>query len=436
MNTITVKILVFILSLFILITVANQFTHLFEESYKTETAMIYSSAEKISFKGIYVRNESVVNSSVSGVLSYPSADGSKVAKDSVVAYIYNDENDIRINQQIEMLEAEVNLLESAQNPGTTDVAQPEFISSLIEEKYQIITSLIAKNDLDTLFKERKNFQTLLGIYQIIINEEADYNDRINELNNQILMLKAKQKKPVDVITVSESGYFISYIDGYENVLSPIKLGEITSSLIKEIIENDKDNRKSGKYIVGKIVDGYKWYMVGIINTSQYDLHSDYNVRLKFSSTPDIVDAKITDIIPTDNPNESIVILSCERLTHNFVQRRVERVELILNDYEGLKVSRDAIRFNKNNEKGVYIRLGEKVAFKKIDIIFESDDYLLSKITSDTNYISVYDDIIIEGEVAPEDFAVTSVTGNELESDDIIVSAASVPEDSSGDNIIG
>ena len=107
------------------------------------------------------------------------------------------------------------------------------------------------------------------------------------------------------------------------------------------------------------------------------------------------------MIESDNPEESIIILSCDELTYNLVQRRSERVEIVLNDYEGIKVSRDAIRFNKENEKGVYILLGQRIAFKKINPIYECDEYILSQITSDTDYISVYDDIILKGEISSD-----------------------------------
>ena len=62
----------------------------------------------------------------------------------------------------------------------------------------------------------------------------------------------------------------------------------------------------------------------------------------------------------------------------------------------MKVPREALRFNKNNEKGCYVLWGQRVLFKKVDPIFESDEYLLSKLTSNEEYVCVYDDIIIEG----------------------------------------
>ena len=399
MNTITVRILVFFLSLFILITVFSQITLQFKEDYVTETAVIYSSAEKVSFQGVYVRNETVIDSAVNGVLSYPSSYGSKIANGSVVAYVYKSENDIFVNQQIEKLKEEVELLESAQNPGTTAVADPAFISLWIDEQYQTIAFLIAENDLETLAEERKKLQTLMDIYQIVINAETNFDNAINELNEEIASLEKKQREPTDVITADSTGYFISYTDGFENKLSPQTIDSLTVDDIKEIISTSKNSISSNS--VGKMVDGYEWKMVGIVNPKETDFRVGTDVTVNFASTPDTVNATIENMIESDNPEESIIILSCDELTYNLVQRRSERVEIVLNDYEGIKVSRDAIRFNKENEKGVYILLGQRIAFKKINPIYECDEYILSQITSDTDYISVYDDIILKGEISSD-----------------------------------
>ncbi len=399
MNTITVRILVFFLSLFILVTVSSQIILQTKEDYVTETAIIYSSAEKVTFQGVYVRNETVINSNANGVLSYTCNDGGKIANGSVIAYVYETENDIYINQRIEKLKEEVELLESAQNPGTTEVTSPKEILPLIDQQYQTIAFLIAENDLEALAEERKKLQTLMGIYQIIINEETDFNDAIDELNSEIRELEKRKKEPKSEITADATGYFISYIDGYENILNPDVINNLTVDKINDIISN-ADKSGSSKAI-GKMVDGYEWKMVGIVNADDTSFQTGSSVTVKFASTPDTVTAVIEDIIESDNPEESIIVLSCDELTFSLVQRRVERVEIILNDYEGIKVPRKAIRFNKDNDKGVYILLGQRIAFKKVNPIYECEEYILSQITSDGEYLSVYDDIICEGEISAD-----------------------------------
>ncbi len=438
MDTITGKVLVLILSVFMLVTVFHQFVQIFEDDYTTETATVYSSAEKVTFNGVYIRNETVVSGGKSGVLSYPSSDGSKVAKDSVVAYVYKSANDIYINQQIESLKNEVEILKKEQSPGTTVVAQPEFISSLIDEKYRTITTLAARNDLSSLRSESDDFQMLTGIYQIVIGEETDYNDRIEQLEKQIKLLEAKQNNPIDIITVPNSGYFISYVDGYEDILSTDKLSSITADDIKEVIKNDGYNAaKVSKKAVGKIVDDYEWDLVGIVNPKDASFNPGKEVKVKLSSTPDLLTAKITDVIETDDPEECVIVLSCEKLNFNLVQYRTERVEIILDDFNGIKVPREAVRFNKNNEKGVYVLLGQRIAFKKVDVIYECDEYLLSAITSDTSYISVYEDIILSGEIPAEVMEQVTTASTEEQSEETAVSASaavsvSVTEETNGD----
>ena len=75
--------------------------------------------------------------------------------------------------------------------------------------------------------------------------------------------------------------------------------------------------------------------------------------------------------------------------------------------------RDAIRFAELTEtvtddngeertvtsshKGVYVLKGEQVEFKKIDVVFEGSDYILSKVNeTDKSYLALYDNIMIEG----------------------------------------
>lgn len=438
MDTITGKVLVLILSIFMLVTVFHQFVQVFEDDYTTETATVYSSAEKVTFNGVYVRNETIVSGEKNGVLSYPSSDGSKVAKDSVVAYVYRSANDIYINQQIESLKNEVEILKKEQSPGTTVVAQPEFISSLIDEKYRTITTLAARNDLSSLRSESDDFQMLTGIYQIVIGEETDYNDRIEQLEKQIKLLEAKQNNPIDIITVPNSGYFISYVDGYEDILSTDKLSSITADDIKEVIKNDGYNAaKVSKKAVGKIVDDYEWDLVGIVNPKDASFNPGKEVKVKLSSTPDLLTAKITDVIETDDPEECVIVLSCEKLNFNLVQYRTERVEIILDDFNGIKVPREAVRFNKNNEKGVYVLLGQRIAFKKVDVIYECDEYLLSAITSDTSYISVYEDIILSGEIPSEVMEQVTTASTEEQSEEATATettaeSVSVTEETNGD----
>jgi len=136
---------------------------------------------------------------------------------------------------------------------------------------------------------------------------------------------------------------------------------------------------------------------------------------------------IESLEPTENPKEWVLILRCEEMTFDLINKRVERVQMTLNDFEGIKVPREAIRFNKNNEKGCYVLWGQRVLMKKIDPIFEAEDYILSRLTSNEEYVCVYDDIIIKGVdtaafMANSDEIVTE--DEDFEEDEFVIPVAS------------
>ena len=135
--------------------------------------------------------------------------------------------------------------------------------------------------------------------------------------------------------------------------------------------------------------------------------------MKFRSTSDTVEGVIYDVRSTKNSSESIVIIKCDELTYDLVQHRTENVDMIKGQYEGIKIPRKAIRFDDVKEtvtdektgeeksvtvncKGVYVKVGEQIVFKKIDVIYEGDRFVLSSLNAGDGYAALYDDIVVEG----------------------------------------
>lgn len=393
MNSYTVKILIFLLSVFILITISSQIYFAFQDSYETETAVLYSASEKASFKGVFIRNETVLEYDGNGVIGYAEADGNKVAKNSVIASIYDSEHELAIKQKIEKYKQELKLLNKAQNKGTVQVAQPEFLSQQINQKYSSIAAAVEQKDYETVEAERSELLTLMNIMKIVVKEETDYNSRIEFIQTQIASLEAQLGTSTENLTVDKEGYFVSYVDGYENSINFDTVDTLTPEKIAEIKDEKITAENSNK--IGKIIDGYKWKMAGIVDNSKKRYIAGSKAKLKIETSPDTVDVIIDEVRNTENPEQSVVIVSCDKLTYEYVQHRTERAELILNDYTGIKVPRSAIRFL-NGEKGVYVQMGQQVNFRKLRVIFEGDDYVLSENTTEPGYLMLYDDVVIEG----------------------------------------
>ena len=76
--------------------------------------------------------------------------------------------------------------------------------------------------------------------------------------------------------------------------------------------------------------------------------------------------------------------------------RVQSCELVVATYTGLKVPKSAIRYE-DGVPGVYVVLMDKMYFRTINVVYETEDFVVSSATADqSNPLKLYDTIIVEG----------------------------------------
>ena len=400
-----------ILHIIVLIMFLTVFVSIFYNNdgrdYVTESALMLKSTDSAVINGVFIRDENVIKYNGEGAVSYSVSDGGKVGKGSVIAEIYPSSEQIQINRQISSLEDELALLKKIQNPGTVESAQPSSLSVLIQEQYR---NLIYYRDLKNYSKiseKEENLLVYLSTYQLLTNSDVSFTDRISEITAEINNLKLEMSQPVDVKTSDRSAYFVSYCDGYEDELKKSDIKNLTADYLKTV----EDKKLTDENIIGKTIDSYEWYIAGIVDNTNKSYEAGQKIKIKTESSPEEHDAEIIDVIDNGNPAECVIVASSDEFGYSLVQHRCERTEIIKGVYNGLKVPRKAVRFQKNSDsdekcKGVYILQGEQVVFRKIDVIYEGNDYVLSKVFSKdegTDYLALYDDIIVEGLVEDYDY---------------------------------
>lgn len=400
---------VLVLLLIVFISIVYNFRN--RES-NTVSALMASSVSSKEYKGVFIRDEEMILYSGNGVLSYNVADGGKVGSDTVIAEAYPSDEQLSIKRQKSMLQKELNILEKIQNPGTLESAQPASISEKIDESYRSLIYFRDMGNYEELKTVKDDLLVQLSTYQIMTDEVQGFDQKISDIKSEIAKLDAKSLSPTETVKAKRSAYFASYIDGYEEELSSKSLDKLTCDKIDEIT----DKKSTAPNVVGKLIDGYGWYLAIVADNSKKEYEIGNEVRLRFDSSAESYPAVIYDI-RDEKSDRSLIIISCSKFNYELVQHRAEIVELItlvngMEKCEGLKVPRDAIRFadvkeqytdqngmeqeKVKREKGVYIRKGEQVLFKKIKVIFEGSNYVLSEVQDDPEYLALYDDIMLEG----------------------------------------
>lgn len=373
-------------------------------SENTQDAVLYTCKESLSFTGVFVRDETVIYSKYkgSGVMNYTVSDGSRLSKNSTVAMIYDSYSQIYNRYRIERVSEELENLQRANDRGVTDYAQPEFINAQIADSYKNLLLNLTKGNLSIVYDNSLDLIKLMNIYNVATNIESDYGPRIESLSTELKNLSAALKDPEATITSVNTGYFTSHVDGYESELSTAGIDSMTVDQIRDIIANPDKTTESQKGAIGKVFEDYSWKMVGVIDVAnRYFVHQ--TLQFSIDSSEAIHTVTVDSITPTGNGNEAIIVISCDELDSELASTRVADVELTFVEATGIRAPRSAIRFqNEENEdglnvmvKGVYVMVGEQLEFKKLDVIYEGDDYVLSKNTSDSEYLNLYDRIVID-----------------------------------------
>lgn len=400
--------IVLILFVVVLISIIYNFRN--RES-DTVSAIMADASASTEFKGVFIRDEKIISYNGNGILSYKVPDGGRLGGGSVIAEVYPNDEQISRNREIAQLEKELGILSKIQNPGTRESAQPANISDSIGVLYRSLIYNRDMNNYDKIESQKDDLLVLLSTYQIITDSNVDFTQRMLDINSRLNQLRLESVAASETLVSDRSAYFVSHADGYEQTFTIDSIDSITPEMIKEV----QDNRIDDSRVVGKLIDGYEWLLAGVIDNTRKEYEIGSTVTLSFMTTADTFSGKIVDV--RGSSEQTVIIFSCDQFNYDLVQHRCLEAKLIKGPYSGLKVPRESIRFKTitenikdketgidsevtKNYRGVYVREGEQVEFRKIDVVYEGSDYVLSAPhDDDKSYLSLYDDILIEGEKA-------------------------------------
>ncbi len=388
--------IIVVLSAFVIVFFLGQVFFSGGDALRTETAYVYDMTEDIPFEGVYLRDESVVHSAGSGVLSYEHEDSSKVGQSSVIAYRYRNEGDIELRRQIEALDEQIAVLVEAEKLVGTDNSQLETITSQINLVHSSLVDCIISGDYDAAGDYEDQMLEALCKREIAKGESEGYSEKISQLRAERKSLESQLTGDVQSIYAGGTGYFVSSVDGYEDKLTFDDSETITAMKIKNIIENP-DISASGT-AVGKLISDYRWRVAAVLDSDElFGMYEGSKVTLRVGSENAELEATIVSINDTgEGDGTAVYVFECDRLTPVVVGSRVENFKLVVSSYGGLRVSREAIRYNEAEERGVYIVRGSSLAFKKINVIYWGEDYVICSQEDDDEYLKLYDEIVTEG----------------------------------------
>lgn len=398
MKPIILKILVGLFACCLLIGIIHQIY--LKISFPYDTLVVYSSAidKTASGNGVIFKDEIVLDyQNYDGVVRNLYSNGSRVAAKSEVAKIYKTQEDVLKMHKIDILEKEIASLKEDQSPGVLQDTNIKSIQKQINSRYYNLMTNIKSGNLTGVIDEKERITALFNKRQIITNQISDFNASINKLILEKKTIEESINSRPSSVKTPKSGYFVDSVDGYEESCSLNKANDITLDKIDDLFNLKTDsNINSG---IGKIITNPKLlYKVSLPAKVVSDIKFKTECKIKFDEIGEEINATFEDVKIERDSDKALATFSIDIMTKRLSSLRKSKADIIFKTYEGINIPKTAVRSNDNGEVGVYTVNNMSMKFKKIDVLFEDENYLLCKINNeDTNeYVREYDNVIVKG----------------------------------------
>ena len=365
------------------------------EPVKVETVYEYSTYDKIETDIFVIRDEEYIQNNAVGTLVPVVEDGKRVAKNQEVAIVFANTQTASNYVKIKELEESILRYKTLASQADNYSIDVDVVDEEINSRLFAYVDAISTGNLETLKNSSCALRDKITTRQMATGKSIDFDSKILSLESELDALKQKDLN-YSSITATHSGYYINGVDGYENLISYDKVMSLGSSEIEAMLETPPNQIPTNA--MAKIVSNFDWYMVCNVNSNMIGnmkVGNKIEVLLPFASVSELK-AEVVALNDT-NSKKTALILKCNLMDSDLANLRKEKAQLAFNEYKGLKISPTAIRVNDKGEKGVYVKTGNIIRFKKANVLYSSSDVIIAENKRGAQgYVKLYDDIVVEG----------------------------------------
>ncbi len=335
------------------------------------TAIVYRyrSEQSIAVRGYVVRTEQIVDCGET-LIELKHSEGERVGAGDTVATVYRSADALKATQELETLRAQAEQLTYARS-AANDAETALKLDSDIREQIIAVRAAFESGSYSALDTLGDRLRTTVLKREYAYSGSEDLSARLDELNAQIGALSAAVSGGTTRITAPVSGAYSAVADGYESVLTPEALETMTPSALAAVTP------QSVSTTVGKLCEGNRWYFAANVNEADAAAFREgQRLTLRMASGVDFdLPVTVTRVSAAENGKCLIVTESDQYLSYVTLLRE-QNAELILEEYEGLRIPKNALRVDENGESGVYCRVGRVAYFKPVRIVYQGSDYCL------------------------------------------------------------
>ncbi len=368
----------------------------------------FSSTDGIDITGIIIREEQLISGNSSAALHFEVENGQRVSKNGVIADIYDDVSQSVAATRAADIEKEIKSIEEIEKYNDLNAVDINLINSKFYSYFDEFSAQTATGKFTDIEHQKNEMLGLINRKQLATGIQIDFSAQIAALKNQLAVEKTKAATPRGSIRAAQSGYFVSSADGYEGVLNPNMIGDITPEFLESLTPTAVDTAN----VIGKLVSNYTWYIaagVSVSDSMQFKVGDNLKIKSEIKSG-EYISVQVHSINISPNSSGAVIVFSCREMSGELSSVRSAPMRVVRNEYSGLKVSSKALRVINETQTdqngvtttksvtGVYVLSGMTAHFVPVNIIYspQNGGYVLCDYNTEDGNLKLYDEIIVKG----------------------------------------
>ena len=377
------KLLLAALTLGLLAYFGVQGARYFTDPLSTTAAYAYQVEDSVNVSGWMVREELVLPGEGTGLLQLLREEGERLSAGGAVATVYADQASLDRQQEIAALTARIEQLQFAQE-AALGVEVTQKLDLQISQSILSYRTALAADQLREAEKQGGALRTQVMKRDFSVSGAGDLGTRLQELQAQRKTLQSQAAGSVRRITAPKAGLYSAVVDGYETVLTPAGLKELTPSALAAV-----EPAAGAVSNVGKLVLGESWYYAAPMTAAQAEeLKEAGGLKLRFAKGGER-DLPVTLAFTGPEENGKVVaVFRGNTYLPELTVVRQQSAQILTGAAEGIRVPREALRIvtetvedkDGNQEEvrrtGVYCVIGREAVFKPVKSVYSTEHFVL------------------------------------------------------------
>ena len=331
------------------------------------TASVYERrAERtLTLSGFVVRDEALIDCGDAPV-ELTRAEGERVARGGRIATVYENIDALEAERRADELRDRIEQLRAVQT-APLDAGSVLRRDTEIERGVIALRAAVAGGDYAASDAAVAALEPAVIRRAYAAREHSGLTERVAALEAERADARRAAGSGVRAVTAPFAGTYSAVVDGYESVLTPAALADMTVSDFLSLAPQPVSAA------AGRLIRGEVWYYAALISEADArTLTEGKQLELAISGAEQPLPVTVRRLSAAEN-GKTLIVLRGDAYLSAISMLREQSADLILERLDGLRLPKNALRVSADGGLGVYCRIGRQAWFKPVRILYEGED---------------------------------------------------------------